>query len=380
MQFNSFFGGGFECSTHKLASGERLDLVRATEHDRWAMQDYARLKAAGLRTVREGLRWHLIERSHNRYDFSTMLPMVRAAQQHDLQVIWDICHYGYPDDLDIFSAAFIRRFARLARQTAMLLAQESDALHVFCPVNEISFFSWAGGDAGHLNPYAEGRSFELKQQLVRAVIEGMEAIQDVLPEARFIHTDPLVHIVPNPAEPEQAHHARSYRNAQFQAWDMLAGQLCPELGGRPDYLDVIGVNFYPHNEWIYRGPTLSRFDPEYVPLRALLAEVYARYGRPLYLAETSAEGDQRAGWMRYIADEAWAALTAGVDLCGICWYPITDYPGWVDARHAQAGLWGFADDTGRRTIHAPLAAALADVRAQHDWPTYQTLTTQATVR
>jgi hypothetical protein len=33
----------------------------------------------GLLTVRDGLRWHLIEREPGRYDWSSWLPMLEAA-------------------------------------------------------------------------------------------------------------------------------------------------------------------------------------------------------------------------------------------------------------------------------------------------------------
>ena len=38
--------------------------------------------------------------------------MLEAARDEGVQVIWDLCHYGWPDDLDIFSPQFVERFAR----------------------------------------------------------------------------------------------------------------------------------------------------------------------------------------------------------------------------------------------------------------------------
>ena len=61
----------------------------------------------GIRTVRDGLRWHLIETAPGRYDWSSFLPMLRAARDTGTQVIWDLAHYGWPDDLDIWSPAFV---------------------------------------------------------------------------------------------------------------------------------------------------------------------------------------------------------------------------------------------------------------------------------
>src|SRR5436853_479875 len=85
----SFFAGGFECSTHRLRSGRRLDLIAATQHDKFAQSDYARLREQGLRVAREGVRWHLVEATPGHYDFSSVLPVVRAARATGTQVIWD---------------------------------------------------------------------------------------------------------------------------------------------------------------------------------------------------------------------------------------------------------------------------------------------------
>src|ERR1044071_9662542 len=90
--FESFFLGGFECSTHRLAAGKRLDEIAATQHDRFAREDYLRLQQIGIRSAREGLRWHLIESAPGHYDFSSFLPMLRAAQATRTQTIWDLFH------------------------------------------------------------------------------------------------------------------------------------------------------------------------------------------------------------------------------------------------------------------------------------------------
>lgn len=126
--FASFFQAGFECSTHVLHSGKRLDLVAATGHEQHAAADYMRLRAAGIRTAREGLRWHLIEPAPGHYDFTSVLPIIRAAQTTGVQVLWDLCHYGWPDDLDPFSPEFAERLAGLAGAFARLLAETTDAV------------------------------------------------------------------------------------------------------------------------------------------------------------------------------------------------------------------------------------------------------------
>src|SRR5690606_26240447 len=144
----------------------------------------------------------------------------------------------------------------------------------------------------------------------------------------------------------------------------IAGRLMPELGGKPEHLDIIGVNFYPHNQWVLNGPTIRRGQPEYRPLREILAETYQRYERPLFIAETGAEGEHRAPWLRYVSDEVAGALASGTPVGGICVYPITDYPGWDNDRHCPTGLLGYADDDGCRPEYSELAAEIARQQPQ----------------
>ena len=134
---SSFFLGGFECATHRRHDGRRLDLLAATGHDRWAAADYGALKERGLLTVRDGVRWHLVERSPGRYDWSSFLPQLRAAQAQGVQVIWDLCHYGWPDDLDIWRPPFVERFARFAAAVARVVRDEGVEAPFYSPVNEI---------------------------------------------------------------------------------------------------------------------------------------------------------------------------------------------------------------------------------------------------
>ena len=108
--FRSFFMAGFECSTHRRPDGLRLDLVRSTGHAGLALNDYRACAALGLRSARDGLRWHLIEAEPGRYDWSSWLPMLEAAAEAGVEVIWDLFHYGSPDDLDQGSADFGARY------------------------------------------------------------------------------------------------------------------------------------------------------------------------------------------------------------------------------------------------------------------------------
>jgi beta-glucosidase/6-phospho-beta-glucosidase/beta-galactosidase len=359
--FRSFFQGGFECSTHRLRTGRRLDVIAATGHDRFALADYRRLAQVGMRTIRDGIRWHLIEQSPGKYDFSSVLPMLEAAREADVQVIWDVLHYGWPDGLDIFSEAFVSRFADFAAAFAEVATRETDGAPWVVPVNEISFFAWAGGEIGIFNPFATRRGDDLKWQLLRAAIAAIQSMQAVNPSIRIVHTEPMINVVPHLKRPEEAAAAEGHRQAQYAALDILAGRSRPEMGGREAYLDVIGVNYYVHNQWIYPGGHGSMIEPShprYRPVWQMLQEVYERYRRPLFIAETGIEDQARPAWLRYIGYEVRRAIREGVPMEGLCLYPIVNHPGWDDDRHCYNGLWDYPDATGDREIYEPLAREL----------------------
>jgi glycosyltransferase involved in cell wall biosynthesis len=359
--FASFLQGGFECSTHRRRDGRRLDLLAATGHDAHASGDYRQLAEHGIRSVRDGLRWHLIEAMPGRYDWSGFLPMLRSARASGTQVVWDLMHYGWPDDIDIWSPSFVDRFSRFAANAARMVKSETDAVPFYCPINEISFQSWAGGDVGYFNPFTRGRGFELKAQLVRAAIAAMQEVLNVDPRARFVHCEPTINVVADPARPHERAAAEDTRQSQYQAWDMISGKTWPLLGGEPKLLDIVGINYYRHNQWTLGGPPLDVDHPAYKPFRNVLAEVYARYNRPLLIAETGTEGGSRAAWFNYIARETAAGRAAGIPVEGICLYPIIDHFGWEDDRLCPSGFLSNAVIGRQRATHQPLEREL------HSW-------------
>ena len=358
--FRSFLQGGFEASTHRLHTGRRLDVIAATGHDVHAEADYRQLGRIGMRTVRDGLRWHLIETQRGRFDFSSFVPMLRAAQRSGTQVIWDLMHYGWPDDIDIWTPGFVDRFAAFARATARLWRDSTDEIPFWCPINEISFFSWGGGDVRYLNPFASGRGFELKVQLARASIAAIHALRDIDARARFVQCEPLIAIHHDPATGLPAAEAEGWHQAQFQAYELLRGQIWPQIGGDPSLLDIIGVNYYPRNQWIHGGAPVDVDHRAYRPLSDLLFETYARYQRPIFVSETGVEDDRRAPWFRYVAAEVARARQRGVPVEGLCLYPVLNHPGWDDDRACQNGLLTQAFAGSQRGVDPDLLQAVIE--------------------
>ncbi len=223
------------------------------------------------------------------------------------------------------------------------MARRGGATPYYTPVNEISYFAWAAGDQGDFAPHAHERGPELKRQLARASIVGMNAILEIEPRARFVHCDPLCHVVAPADAPHLADEAAHFNaHCVHEAWDMIGGILHPELGGSPRHLDIIGVNYYGYNQWEHGRPNsvIGPDDPRHTPFADLLARLYARYKRPLLVSETSSHADFRPSWLHSIGDQCLRALDAGVDLHGLCLYPILDMFDWHDADAPLGmGLW-----------------------------------------
>jgi hypothetical protein len=108
--------------------------------------------------------------------------------------------------------------------------------------------------------------------------------------------------------------------ASVPAWS----QSVTERGGRADYLDIVGLNYYPDNQWFLGGSTIPLGHSCYRPRRGLLGEVRA-------------------------------AMAQGVPVEGSCLYPILDYPGFDDDRHCDVRLLGHVGADDRRPVHAALA-------------------------
>lgn len=364
----SFFLAGFECASQRRADGKRLDLLESTGHATHATADYELIARHGMRAARDGMRWHMIEKAPGFYDWSSVEPMAKAAREAGVQIVWDLCHYGYPDGLDIWSQAFPERFARFAKAATRFLRDQSDEVPYVCPVNEMSFWAWAGGDMARFNPSARGRGGELKRQLVRAAIQAIDAVREVDPRARFIVAEPSIFVFRNGNSPKAIADAENYRLAQFEAHDMLIGARDPELGGSPDKLDIVGVNFYPDNQWVLGGSPIPLGQHNYRPFREMLAETAERYGRPVIVSEMGAENTARPAWLYYVAQEVAAAREAGANVEGVCLYPILDYPGWENDRCCDVGLFGDADADGSRCVYQPLADELDVQRRRFEGP------------
>src|SRR6476620_6865134 len=251
--FNSFWMAGFECTDKLNAFGNRVDFLNITRHINYIDDDYENLHDFNMAAVREGIRWSQVEKQPYVYDWSVVATMIEAGKRNNIQQVWDLCHFGCPDDLTPLHPMFPRRFAALCKAFVHFYRYLSpDNVLIIIPINEASFISWLGGDVGGTVPYCKGYGWEVKYRLMKAYIEGIEAIKSIDPFVRIVTSEPLVNIVPPLfATDEQTTAASLQHECQFQVTDILCGRICPELRGKPEYVDILGLNFYHMNQWVY---------------------------------------------------------------------------------------------------------------------------------
>lgn len=357
--FPTFFLSGFECSTFLWKDQGRRDLTAETGHYENADGDYRILAEHGIAVAREGIPWPMVDGGDG-YNFSSIEPFLEAQRRHKVVPIWDLCHYGYPDRLDPFSEEFADAFAAYCRAAAEHVAGQVDGPCFFTPINEMTFFAFMAGEWGWAAPHTKGKEnrYRLRHALARASIQGVKAIREAIPEARMVHVDPLILVVPPVDRPDLADEAwRETFEDTFFCWDVLAGKRHPELGGSPEILDIVGVNCYSFGQMEFRenGPhqALRPRDPRVKPLCDLLRVVWDRYRRPIIIAETSGMRDGRPAWLKDVMEESLAAVREGIDLHGVCLFPAVDMPDWHKGGWLHNGLCDLEGPELSRVPYAP---------------------------
>ena len=173
-------------------------------------------------------------------------------------------------------------------------------------------------------------------------IAGIEAIWRGDPRARVASVDSVINVVPPRDRPDLAELAARHTASQLPAWDWLAGQGQPDLGGRPHYRDIVGVNFYHYSQWEYPEGRLRWEEVRATPVgchsisclpgptRATTASLSPR---PVTTARARGVGSAKS-------PPRWrGAWEHGVPVEGICLYPIIDRPEDDPQQWHRSGLW-----------------------------------------
>jgi len=370
--FSSFLMGGYECADHINRSGDRVNLLFDTAHQERVLEDYQLLAATGIKTVREGICWSNVEKEPFVYDFSEVKNRMDAAERCGIQQVWDICHFGFPDDMIPTHPKFPLRFSALCSAFAMYYKSHCSKSMIVTPINEISFLSWHAGDVRGTVPFAVNSGFDIKYHLCKAAITGIRALKNIDPSCRILLIEPLVKIHATPEETNLVE-VNMHNENQFQAMDIIGGRICPELGGDESFLDILGFNYYYDNQWENNGRRLHWPEDAHrqQPLSSLLMEAWKRYRKPMIVGETGHFDELRADWFEMVTTECLEAMRLGVNLLGLCLYPVIGRVDWDNHDHYHAsGLYDINNPMKQRIVHEPLLSVLQQfndfMKRRHD--------------
>jgi hypothetical protein len=194
----------------------------------------------------------------------------------------------------------------------------------------------------------------LAANVLPALTEASRAYRDLLPGARHLYVDTCERAsAATPAAQAVADRANDRRffvldlflgrdldpSRPFVAEVLAAGgeRLRAAGGGRlldlpPGHVDVLGLDYYAHNQWRYLDGSGSGLptSPDPGSLADLIVEYWDRYRLPCAIGETNIRGfaPDRASWLKYTLEQCEQAQARGVPMDGYCWFPFVDSCDW----------------------------------------------------
>lgn len=327
-----------------------VDELTWTGHrERWR-EDLALAHDVGADAVRYGLTWPEVEVGPGRYDWAAVDAAVDAFEELGLEPIWDLVHFGVPAHLNggFLDPAFPDAFAAYAGAFA---ARYRGRVTKVTPLNEPYISTYFRAGKGIWPPHLEGREgfARMLHPIVAGLRRAIRAIEAAAPETEIWLNDGADTF--HATVPELADEAAFRTLQRYAAFDLLlggpdadatrawlaeAGFPEHDLVAAPVRIDAIGLDYYPETEHqLALGPDGSVLQTVVDParrsgLRAALGAYHRRYGRPLFVAESSASGDdaRRRAWIDWNLAEMRGAHADGVPLVGYTWWPLFDHVDW----------------------------------------------------
>jgi beta-glucosidase len=353
-----------------------VDELTWTRHRTRVPADLALAREAGADAIRYGITWPEVETAPGVYDWRAVDEAVTAAADLDIELIWDLVHFGVPAHLEggFLDPAFPDAFAAYAGAFA---ERYRGAISKITPLNEPYITTYFRAGWGIWPPHLKGREgfARLLAPIVIGLRRAIREVKRVAPETQIWLNDgaDTFHAL-HASDAAEAAFLTAQRYAVFDLllddaearretgdWLVAAGFPASLVDDEPVPVDVIGLDYYPETEHGFAlgddgAPILSRAEKP-LGLAATCRAYHARYGLPLFIAESSAPGDdaERRRWLAWNVDEIRAARASGVDVVGYTWWPLFDHVDWNsllvrrDGYVAPVGLYRLAPTLDDRT-------------------------------
>jgi len=335
--------GGFE-STFQPAHD--VDVAESTDHVAQRDLDLTLLRLCGLERTRYPIRWHRIERAPGDYDWDDTDRAMEALRDHGIRPIVDLVHHtSHPAWLE--GGVADPRFgpAYLAYVTAV--AERYPWIEEHTLFNEPFSTLFLCGHEAIWPPYGRGMAsfVEVLRNVLPVIGEAARRYRDLLERPRHVHVDACERHTGE--SPEGERYAAYANDRRFFVLDALLGTIdgiaerpflreLAAAGGadlldlEPCPVDVVGLDYYAHCQWHFDADGGRAPSPCPPALSDVIAEYAARYARPVMLSETNIRGHatDRVSWFKYTLEQCEAAVAAGVEMDGYCWFPFIDSCDW----------------------------------------------------
>lgn len=371
--------GGFE-STY-LPRHDR-DIFETTEHDRRWKDDLALMRAAGVTRLRYPVRWHRIEQTPGVFDWSATDEVLGYLRDNGFAVIVDLVHHtSYPAWLTdgfadpTFGGAYLRYAEAFARRYPWTTE--------YTLFNEPFSTLFLSGHEGIWPPYHFGLQgfVDLIANVMPSLTEASRMFRELLPDAQHVWVDTCeFHTGSDESGRRYADMANERRFLVLDAFlgrgyeeNGSLGDLLRHVGGsrlqgiEPGHVDVLGLDYYTHCQWNFgiEGGSAPTHNP--LPLADQIEQYWERYRLPCIIAETNVRGStyDRATWLKYVLEQCETAQRRGVQIDGLCWFPVVDSTDWdtllfrCDGHIDPVGVFWLTDELDRRSSAMSTAYAMA---------------------
>ena len=343
------FTTGIECSnpviTGKDGGDVRRDQLAECRHYERFKEDFALTRDLGLRYLRYGLPYHLVNPQRGKYDWSFADEAMNEIKRLGIVPILDLLHFGVPDWLGDFQNP---ELPVLFAEYAGAVTRRYPWVRGYTPVNEIYIAARASAKDGVWNERLKtdtGFVTALKH-LAAANILATKAIARTRPDLIVIQSESaeyVHHISPHPS------HAVKFGNKlRFLALDLLYRKV-PDADVMLYLLDcgftreefdwfmlndaagyqIMGNDYYGRNEHLLLPDGSILQGEDVLGWYLITKRYYNRYYRPVMHTETNVFDEREAPrWLW----KQWANVLRirrdGVPVMGFTWYSLIDQIDW----------------------------------------------------
>jgi beta-glucosidase/6-phospho-beta-glucosidase/beta-galactosidase len=336
------FIGAFE-STYQPAFD--TDVFETTAHDRRWREDLELLGACGVHEIRYPVRWHRVEVEPGSFDWAQTDEVLAHLADVGLHPIVDLVHHtSYPHWIADFADP---EFGPALLRYVRAFAERYPGVDAYTIFNEPFTTFLLCGQAGIWPPQLRGLEgfLTIARNVFPALTEASRLLRELLPHARHVYVEAC-----------ERHTASTPAGAQFADWtndrrffltDLFFGHELDErrpfvadvlaCGGadllevEPGAIDVLGLDYYAHNQWEWADVDVGTTCPSApVPFADVIREYWERYRLPCIVGETNIRGlpSDRATWLKYTLEQCERARAAGLPVEGYCWFPFIDSCDW----------------------------------------------------